>query len=325
MKNGNVFAVDANTYYARPSPSLAPGAALAARCAYADQPAVVTTLEGLGFLPPASAWIRLEPFSAEGLQPCAVLEPPESVETEVDIEDCWKAHSKAVAAGEQSYDDPDTGYFVFSELAHKQRGACCGNGCRHCPYAHVNVKDKPAKIQQPSIMFRSDRSSEESAARVRDVLFFDGDAASHAALRVLIRSRAEEGEDEESVREKVALLTCFAAVTRQLKQSEATGETLHIRNVADQAAGLKVSCHVGVPLHKGLTVADRAGKALRLLSGGEGLAEPLQLWFPDCDEAAREKREMELLRESVGMQVVARFPLLEIGEAERTAQLQAGC
>ena len=56
------------------------------------------------------------------------------------------------------------GYFVFSELAHKQRGACCGNGCRHCPYGHVNVKDKPAKIQQPSIMHTilTDDESDES-------------------------------------------------------------------------------------------------------------------------------------------------------------------
>jgi len=23
---------------------------------------------------------------------------------------------------------------VFTALAHVQRGQCCGNGCRHCPY-----------------------------------------------------------------------------------------------------------------------------------------------------------------------------------------------
>ena len=147
------------------------------------------------------------------------------------------AHAKAVAAGDQSYDDPDTGYFVFSEIAHKQRGACCGNGCRHCPYGHVNVKDKPAKIQQPSIMYRCDRSSdseEERENEIRDVLLFGGEAASHAALRMLIRIRLaeEEDQDEGSVRGRVGLLTCFDAVSRQLESE--TGETVHIRSVADQ-------------------------------------------------------------------------------------------
>jgi len=23
---------------------------------------------------------------------------------------------------------------VFTELFHKQRGSCCGSGCKHCPY-----------------------------------------------------------------------------------------------------------------------------------------------------------------------------------------------
>jgi hypothetical protein len=37
---------------------------------------------------------------------------------------------------------------VFTALFHLQRGQCCGNGCRHCPYhpkhkkGTVNVKDK---------------------------------------------------------------------------------------------------------------------------------------------------------------------------------------
>ena len=101
VKSGNVFAVDANTYFARPSPSLAPGAALVARCAFADQPAVATAIEGLGFLPPGSAWIQLSPFAAEDPKSCAMAEQQENVETEVDIEDCWMAHAKAVAAGEQ--------------------------------------------------------------------------------------------------------------------------------------------------------------------------------------------------------------------------------
>ncbi len=30
---------------------------------------------------------------------------------------------------------------VFTEKYHLQRGYCCGNGCRHCPYNYENVAE----------------------------------------------------------------------------------------------------------------------------------------------------------------------------------------
>jgi hypothetical protein len=33
----------------------------------------------------------------------------------------------------------ESGLLVFTEKYHLQRGYCCGNGCRHCPYNYVNV------------------------------------------------------------------------------------------------------------------------------------------------------------------------------------------
>jgi hypothetical protein len=33
----------------------------------------------------------------------------------------------------------EKGRVIFTELFHKQRGSCCGNNCRHCPYS------KPSK------------------------------------------------------------------------------------------------------------------------------------------------------------------------------------
>jgi hypothetical protein len=78
---------------------------------------------------------------------------------------------------------------------------------------------------------------------------------------------------------------------------------------------------VGVPLQKGLTVANRIDRALRLLLGGENPAEPLHVWFPDCSEASRAMRESELL--CVGLEVVAHFPLLEISKQEQVVELQA--
>lgn len=35
-------------------------------------------------------------------------------------------------------------YMVFTEAWHLKRGYCCGSACRHCPYNHENVPQKPA-------------------------------------------------------------------------------------------------------------------------------------------------------------------------------------
>jgi len=33
----------------------------------------------------------------------------------------------------------EQGYIVLTAKYHLERGHCCGNGCLHCPYDHVNV------------------------------------------------------------------------------------------------------------------------------------------------------------------------------------------
>lgn len=43
-------------------------------------------------------------------------------------------HDRALAAGTSGYRDPDSGYFVMTAAYLAERGSCCGNGCRHCPY-----------------------------------------------------------------------------------------------------------------------------------------------------------------------------------------------
>lgn len=52
----------------------------------------------------------------------------------------WEAaHRAACDAGLDHYIDPETGYAVFTALAHERRGYCCGSRCRHCPYDHEAV------------------------------------------------------------------------------------------------------------------------------------------------------------------------------------------
>lgn len=76
---------------------------------------------------------------------------PASQKTD-DIED---AHLAACRRGETLYLDPATGLSCFTEVAHLQRGVCCGNRCRHCPYGWQNVRNarhgtKPTPAKLPS-------------------------------------------------------------------------------------------------------------------------------------------------------------------------------
>lgn len=58
--------------------------------------------------------------------------------------------TQACAKGQETYIDPNTGLMVFTAVAHKNRGGCCGCRCRHCPYDHVNVPgERQARARRP--------------------------------------------------------------------------------------------------------------------------------------------------------------------------------
>jgi Family of unknown function (DUF5522) len=42
--------------------------------------------------------------------------------------------------GEDFYYNEE-GYIVLTEKYHLEKGYCCGNGCRHCPYDYQNVPE----------------------------------------------------------------------------------------------------------------------------------------------------------------------------------------
>jgi hypothetical protein len=46
--------------------------------------------------------------------------------------------------GEDFYFNED-GLMVLTEKYHLERGYCCGNGCRHCPYNYENVPEPKKK------------------------------------------------------------------------------------------------------------------------------------------------------------------------------------
>jgi Family of unknown function (DUF5522) len=46
-----------------------------------------------------------------------------------------EAHHQALARGDAGYLDPTSGLFVQTARTLWDRGTCCEQGCRHCPYA----------------------------------------------------------------------------------------------------------------------------------------------------------------------------------------------
>ena len=58
-----------------------------------------------------------------------------------------RSQSPAPLAPEDYY--MEEGLLVFTAAYHLKRGACCGSGCRHCPYEHENVP-RPDADQRPT-------------------------------------------------------------------------------------------------------------------------------------------------------------------------------
>lgn len=53
------------------------------------------------------------------------------------------AHRRAEEAGLAGYVDPSSGLFVLTSTYLRERGRCCGNGCRHCPHGHGIASPPP--------------------------------------------------------------------------------------------------------------------------------------------------------------------------------------
>jgi hypothetical protein len=52
---------------------------------------------------------------------------------------------KELTEGIHYYINED-GFIVLTEQYHLERGYCCGNGCKHCPYNYKNV-DEPRRSE----------------------------------------------------------------------------------------------------------------------------------------------------------------------------------
>lgn len=99
VRNGRVYAVDANSYFARPGPRVVEGAELLARL------------------------IHPELFAGE----------PVTTELAKAFQTVDAALLKGVLKEDKDY-YVERGSMVFTASYLKRRGYCCGSGCRHCPY-----------------------------------------------------------------------------------------------------------------------------------------------------------------------------------------------
>ena len=126
-------------------------------------------------------------------------------------------HEAACANNEHSYIDPATGYMVFTEVAHRERGKCCGSGCRHCPFEYENLKETHP-LMKPIWLHRYQSSSSSSSSpllpfsscgegRQVKVLFWSGGKDSFLTLRALTRACVSSS----STVDTICLLTTFDA------------------------------------------------------------------------------------------------------------------
>ena len=202
------------------------------------------------------------------------------------VADPWAVHDDACRRGEVTYVDPRSGYQVFTAVGLKQRGRCCGSGCRHCPFAHeaVPLEGRAARIHQPAWLGPPPRLDEPKV-----VLFWSGGKDSFLAFRALCRAGCGE---------RIVALTTFDGATRRVAHQEVAIDT-----VVAQARTLGLPL-LGVPLQPAKPYRQQVSAGLDLLERMDALA------FGDLHLAhIRHWRERELgpLLESRGARLD--FPL----------------
>lgn len=128
-----------------------------------------------------------------------------------------RLHQDACKQGKPSYIDPTTGYHVLTHDTLLKQGNCCGNACRHCPYAHIAVDEDQAQsptMQSPVLIDWQPKSGEW------DVLFWSGGKDSFLTLMRL-----------QQAQRNVILFTSFGALTQRVSIQD-----IPISTIAKQAA-----------------------------------------------------------------------------------------
>lgn len=212
----------------------------------------------------------------------------------------WEIHDTAVARGETTYIDPETGYMVFTSLGLKARERCCGAGCRHCPFGHeaVPLKRRGQCIQQAAWLTEVRPKVDAPVT----ALFWSGGKDSFLTYRALKRAGATN----------VVLVTTFDAKSRLIAHQE-----FAIDEVIKQATHLNAPV-IGVPLHPGGEYLDHLVPALDLIPACDTLAfgdlhlEHIRGWREEAFGSHPRTRDLALS-----------FPLWKADYAELLADFEA--
>lgn len=117
-----------------------------------------------------------------------------------DIEDI---HRQAILRKQKTYIDPATGFMVFTELSHLKRGRCCGNRCRHCPYAWENVKGDEGSERAARAVSGDKEGTRRLVERIFDGTYYDeGEPSPEEATR---GDDAADDDDADGLRTSAAL------------------------------------------------------------------------------------------------------------------------
>ncbi|KAG2439567.1 hypothetical protein HXX76_004920 [Chlamydomonas incerta] len=126
-----------------------------------------------------------------------------------DIEDLHEAACGGGGGSSGTYDDPQTGFMVFTAAALAKRKSCCANRCRHCPFGHYKVqgpRPRVNRLTQPALLQPSPGTRRAAAASAvrgsatgsgsgsgagaeaevgATLVVYEGDAASEALARMM--------------------------------------------------------------------------------------------------------------------------------------------
>ncbi len=222
----------------------------------------------------------------------------------------WELHKVAQARNDPTYTDPATGFVVFTADALRERGRCCGSGCRHCPFAHdkVALTQRPERTTQPAWL-----TALEPGTNTLDVLFWSGGKDSLLALRALRASYSQgQAASGGNAQRDIVLLTTFDAQSRAVAHQD-----IPIQQIVRQAQHLELPL-LGVPLHSDLSYVERIREALTLVPSAARLV------FGDLHlEHIRQWREQAFQPLLDDYSLRLHFPLWHVSYARLLADLSA--
>jgi len=179
-------------------------------------------------------------------------------------------HEEACQKGEFQYTDPETGYRVFTAIALMRKAQCCGCGCRHCPYGHLNVPEETrVELQRDPWI-----EGELREGTTHDLLFWSGGKDSYLTLRALQKANER----------KVLLVNTFDGNAERVAHQDLTLEQIRSQAEALELPILFIPLYPGEDYEDrvtlGLGVAQRSTQIERLVFGDLHL-EHIRGWRED--------------------------------------------